>query len=76
MGEKKNVYVVLVRKPEGKRTWGGVDADGRIMNEWMVEQRWEGMDWIFLAEHMDRWWVLMNRMLNLQMPLRSSGRIS
>jgi hypothetical protein len=24
----------------------------------MFEQRWEGMDWIFLAQRMDKWWVL------------------
>jgi hypothetical protein len=47
---------------------GGVGTDGRIILEWMFEERWEGMDWIFLAEHMGRWWVLVNRMLNLQMP--------
>ena len=42
----------------------------------MVEQRCEGMDWIFLAEHMDRLWVLVNRILNLEMSLRWLGGIS
>jgi hypothetical protein len=69
MGEKKNVYVGLVRKPEGKDNLGGVGADGRKILEWMFEQRWEGMDWIFLAQHVDR-------MLNLQMPLRLLDGIS
>jgi len=74
-GEKKNVYVVLVRNPEGKNL-GGVGADGRLVLEWLFEQRWEGMDWIFLAQHMDKWWVLVNRMLSLQIPLRLFGGIS
>ena len=37
---------------------GGVGADGRIILAWMFEQRCEGMDWIFQAQHMGKWWVL------------------
>jgi len=28
----------------------------------------EGMDWINLAEDRDRWWALVNAVMNLQVP--------
>jgi hypothetical protein len=31
MGERRGVYRVLVRKPEGKRPLGRSDVDGRII---------------------------------------------
>lgn len=74
-GEEKCVCG-FSKKTCGKDNLGGVGADGRVMNEWMVEQRWEGMDCKFLAQHMDKWWVLVNRMLNLQMLLKIVGWVS
>jgi hypothetical protein len=29
---------------------------------------WGGMDWIDLAQDRDRWWALMNTLMNLQFP--------
>jgi hypothetical protein len=31
MGEMRNVYIVLVRKPEGMRLLGNLDVDGSII---------------------------------------------
>ena len=42
----------------------------------------EGMDWIDLAEHRDKWWALVNTVINLRVTqnarnfLRSLGRVS
>jgi hypothetical protein len=49
-GEKRNVYRILVGKPEGKRPLG------RPSRKWVdnikidvTEKKWNGMDWINLA---------------------------
>jgi len=35
MGEGRGVHRVLVGKPEGKRHWGDLDVDGRIILRWI-----------------------------------------
>ena len=41
MGEGGVVHRVLVGKPEGKRTLGDPDVDGRIILRWIFG-KWEG----------------------------------
>ena len=69
MGERRGVYRLLVGKPEGKRPlerprcrW----EDNIKMD--LQEVGWGGMDWIDLAEDRDRWWALVNAVMNLQVP--------
>ena len=66
MGERRGVYRVLVRKPEGKRLLG------RPRRRWednikmdLQEVGCGGLDWIKLAEDRDRWWTLVNAVMNL-----------
>ena len=42
MEEGRGVHKVLVRKPEGKSTWGDQDVDGRIILRWIL-RKWEGV---------------------------------
>ena len=58
MGERRSIYGVLVGKPEGNRQLG------------RHRHRWEGnikmgTDWIELVQDRDRWWVLVNVVMNL-----------
>jgi hypothetical protein len=76
MGEKRNAYRLLVRKPEGKR------PIGRPRRRWVDNIRmdlgevgWGDVDWIFLAKDRNRWRALANSVLNLRVPL-SSGLAS
>ena len=65
MGERRGVYRVLVGKPKGKRVlarprhgcYGGSLVSGV-----------GGMDWIDRAQDMDRWWTLVNTVMNLRVP--------
>jgi hypothetical protein len=68
-GEKRGVYRILVRKLEEKRPLG------RLRHRWedninidLQEVGYSGMDWIYLAQNMDRWRALVNAVINLLVP--------
>jgi hypothetical protein len=43
------------------------DVDGWTILKWILE-RWDGVDWIELAEDRDQWRALVNTVLNLRVP--------
>jgi hypothetical protein len=47
-GEKRNVYRLLVGKPDGKRPLGRQDIGGWIILGWILE-RWDGVMWVGLV---------------------------
>jgi hypothetical protein len=47
---------------------GDPGIDGRIVLRWIFKKYNEGMDWIELAQDMDRWWSLVNVVMNLWVP--------
>jgi hypothetical protein len=67
MREGRNVYSVLVGKPEGKRPLGrpkrrweeGLKMDLRDIG-------WEDMECIHLAQYSDRWRAVVNAVMNLR----------
>jgi hypothetical protein len=68
-GEKRNAYRILLGKPEGKRPLG------RPRRRWvdnikmdLREVRWDGMDWIDLAQDRDQLRALVNTVMNLRVP--------
>ena len=68
-GEGKDVYRVLVGKPEGRRLLR------RPRRRWednikmdLQEAGYVGMDWIELAEGRDRWWSFVFAVMNLRVP--------
>jgi hypothetical protein len=66
MGEEGNVYKVLVGKPEGKRQLGRLRhrwEDGIRMD--LRETGWRSVEWIQLAQDMDRWQAVVNMVMNL-----------
>jgi hypothetical protein len=69
MGDKRNVYRLLVGKPEGRRPLGRPTCrwlDNIRMD--LVEVGWGNVDWIGLAHDGNRWKVLVNSVLNFLVP--------
>jgi hypothetical protein len=69
MGDGRDAYMVLVRRPEGRRTLG------RPRRRWedtikmdLQEVGWVGMDWIAVAQDRDRWLALVNAVMKLVVP--------
>jgi hypothetical protein len=69
MGEKRNMYRLLVRKPEGKRPLG------RPRRRWidnikmdLLEIGLSVVDWIGLAQARYRCRALVNSVMNLRVP--------
>jgi len=67
MGEGKGEGRVLVWKPQGQRPLGRPTCrwEDNIKKD-LQEGGWRGMDWIDLAEDRNRWWALVNAIINLQ----------
>jgi hypothetical protein len=69
MGDGRGAYKILVKKPEEKRPLGrpsyrwedNIKAD-------LQEVGCGSMDWIELAEDIDRWRTLVNAVMNLGVP--------
>jgi hypothetical protein len=69
MGEKRNVYRLLVGKPEGKRPLGRPrhrQIDNIKMD--LLELGISVVDWIGLAQDRYRWRALVNSVMRLQVP--------
>ena len=69
MGEEREVYRVLLGKPEGRRPLG------RPRRRWVDNIRMDLREvgygyigWIGLAQDRDRWWTLVSAVMNLRVP--------
>jgi hypothetical protein len=68
-GSKRKAYRTLVGNPQGKTPLG------RPRRRWvdnikmdLRDIRWDGMDWIELAQDRDQWRALVNTVMNHHVP--------
>jgi hypothetical protein len=69
MRKKRNAYVTLVGKPEGKSLRGrlGCRREDNIKID-LIELGWGSMDWIDLPQDRDQFNAFVNTIMNLQVP--------
>jgi hypothetical protein len=67
MGER-NPYRILVGNPGGKRPLRRPRRKWVDNTKWILERRWDGMDWTDLAHDRDQWRTLMNTVMNIRVP--------
>jgi hypothetical protein len=55
--------------PKERDDSGDTGTDGRIILQWILE-RWnlDSMYWINVAQIKDKWWNLVNAVINFQVP--------
>jgi len=69
MGDRRGVFRVLVGKPDGKRSLGRPRHRGNDNIKMDLQEIGCGsMDWIELAQDMDRWRALVNAIMNFWAP--------
>jgi len=64
MGERKVEYRVLVGKSDGKKPLGRP----RHRRKDNIKMNLLGADLIEMARHGDRWWLLVNAVMNIWVP--------
>jgi len=67
-GERRGAYRILEQKPDGKKPLGSPRHRWEDIKINLQEVGWRGMDWIDPAQDRDRWWVLVNVVMNLWVP--------
>ena len=65
--EGRDVYRVLVRKPEGKRPLGRPRRRWEDNIKMDLQEVGRGGDWE-LDQDRDRWWALVNTVMNFRVP--------
>jgi hypothetical protein len=62
------ISVLHVSIPYNHPYLGDPGVDGKIILKWIFKKWGGGMDWIELAQDRDRWWALLNAVMNLWVP--------
>jgi hypothetical protein len=73
-GEMRGVFRVWVGKPEGRRPLGRPRPSGEVnIKIDLQEEECRNVDWIELAPDRNRWWVLVNAVMNIRVSLNAGN---
>jgi hypothetical protein len=67
MGAKRNAYSILWESQMERDHWEDHGVGRWTILKWILE-RWDGMDWIELAQDRDQWRAFVNMAMNLRVP--------
>jgi hypothetical protein len=74
MGERRDVYRVLVVKPEGNSPLGRLRRKWEYNNKMdLTEVGCGGTDWIDLGQDRERWRALVCALMNLRFPQKAEN---
>jgi hypothetical protein len=65
VGEIINAYELWTGNLKGRDHSKDLGVDVSIILE-----GWEGVEWMHLAQDRDQWWALVNKLMNLRVPLK------
>jgi hypothetical protein len=68
MGKVRGAYNILAGRPEGKRQLGRPRHRWEDIKMDLREIGFGDADWIHLAQDRDRWWTVVNTVMNLWVP--------
>jgi hypothetical protein len=68
MGERKDTHGFGGENLRERDHLGDPGVDGRIILRWIFGNWDECIEWIELAQDRDRWWTLVNAVMNLRVP--------
>ena len=72
LGERRDAYEVMIGKPEVKRTHRRLRCRREDnIKMYLQEIGWESVDWIGVAQDWDKWWVVVNKVLNIWVVLNA-----
>jgi len=57
-GQRTAAYAGLVGKPQGKRRFGNMGVDRRLILKRIFKEYKGVVDWIVLAQGKEKWWAL------------------
>jgi hypothetical protein len=67
--DRRGAYRIWWKNPRGKKYLENLGVDGGIILKWGFKKRiGGGMDWVYLTQNRDRWWILLNAAMNLCVP--------
>jgi hypothetical protein len=68
MRENRGAYSIFVGRPEGRRPMGRPRRTWEDSVKMALQEVGWGLDWIELAQDMDRWRAFMNAVINFRVP--------
>ena len=68
IGERRGVHRVIVGKLEGKRPLGRTRRRWEDNIKMDLQEMGRGGDWMELVQDRDRWWALVNTVMNFRVP--------